>query len=436
MLKTDERKKAAILLGFSFLALCFLLFRIPIAESAEAVGKFTIVQGRVDILREGNLPAIPAEKSDPVFVKDIIRTKSDSRAEVTFRDGNILRIDQRSRIDISEYFTEEGRNKGVVKLTRGKVEAIVEKSIVRRISISPEANRFEIHTPNAVAGVRGTDLFVFYFNNMTVVLSSDGVGYVYNLEAPEVVRVVPAGYMTTVLGRNLPLLPTLATGADAKTVMQLVTKEPKVGDPTTPGQVDNALNDIFQSQSGNQSLIAFAVLTGTPQTMTNLPASIPLTEGNPGILVPVVEVGRTNLSGALIAGPQNFDYVSVLMKDVVFLAPSTGQRPSIWGTDKNTGSVTGSYSFGQYINSGNITSSSNAVPLSDGHGLSADFQFSQWNASTNKWEAVIQNGTGSIKNGGPNVQNLSFSGAGSGTITPANGNKGTLSGAANGVVSK
>jgi hypothetical protein len=108
----------------------------------------------------------------------------------------------------------------------------------------------------------------------------------------------------------------------------------------------------------------------------------------------------------------------------------------LWETDKNTGSVTGSYSFGQFINSGNITNSNNAIPLSDGHGVNADFQVSQWNTSTNKWEAVIQNGTGSIRNGGPNVQNLSFSGAGSGTITPANGNKGTFSGAASGVVSK
>jgi hypothetical protein len=415
-------------------AFFFLFFLIPLAESTEAVGKFTIVQGQVDVLREGNPPAIPAEKNGPVFVKDIIRTKSDSRAEVTFRDGNILRIDQRSRVDISEYFLEEGKSKGVVRLARGKVEAIVEKTVVKRISVSPEANRFEIHTPNAVAGVRGTDLFVFYFNNMTVILASDGVGYVYQRETPGVVRVLPAGYMTTVLGSNLPLLPTLATGADAKAIMQLVTTEPKVGDPTTPGQVGNALNDIFQSQAANQSLIAFAVLTGTPETMTNFPMNIPITEG--GVVVPVVEVGRTNLSGGLVAGQQNFDYVSVLMKDVVFLAPSTGERPFLWETDKNTGSVSGSYSFGQYINSGNITNSSNAIPLTDGRGLSADFQFSQWNTSTNRWEAVIQNGTGSIRNGGPNVQNLSFSGAGSGTITPVNGNKGTLLGTANGVVSK
>ena len=386
------------------------------------------MQGRVDILREGNPPAIPAEKSGPVFVKDIIRTKSDSRAEVTFRDGNILRIDQRSRVDISEYFMEEGKSKGVVRLARGKVEAIVEKSVVKRISVSPEANRFEIHTPNAVAGVRGTDIYAFYFNNISVFLTSDGMAYVYNRDTPGVVTVLPAGYMTTVLGSNLPQLPTLATGADAKTVFDLVTTQ------LNGGQIVQALNDIFQSQAANQSLIAFAVLTGTPETMTNLPINIPVTEG--GVVVPVVEVGRTNLSGALVAGPQNFDYVSVLMKDVVFLAPSTGQRPFIWETDKNTGSVTGSYSFGQYINSGNITSSSNAISLSDGHGLSADFQFSQWNTSTNKWEAVIQNGTGSVRNGGPNVQNLSFSGAGSGTITPGNGNKGTLSGAANGVVSK
>jgi len=415
---------------FIFPAFFFFFFFAHLSESADSVGRFTIVQGRVDILKEGNLPAASVERGDPVFVKDIIRTKSDSRAEVTFRDGNILRIDQRSRVDISEYYTEEGRSKGIVKLARGKVEAIVEKSIVQQISISPEANRFEIHTPNAVAGVRGTDLFVFYFNNMTVVLTSDGVGYVYSPDTPGVVRVVPAGYMTTILGSNLPQLPTLATGADAKTIFNLVTSQ------LNGGQISQALNNIFQSQGANQSLIAFAVLTGIPQTMTNLPVTVPITDPNSQVLVPVVEVGRTSLSGALVAGTENFDFVSVSMKDVVFLAPSTGQRPFFWETDKNTGSVSGSYSFGQYLNSGNITNSNNAIALSDGHGVNADFQFSQWNTSTNKWEAVIQNGTGSIKNGGPNVQNLSFSGAGSGTITPASGSKGSFIGAANGVVTK
>ena len=42
--------------------------------------------------------------------------------------------------------------------------------------------------------------------------------------------------------------------------------------------------------------------------------------------IPAFEVGRTNLSGSLIAGSDtSLDYVSVMMNNVAFFAPSTGE---------------------------------------------------------------------------------------------------------------
>ena len=145
--------------------------------------------------------------------------------------------------------------------------------------------------------------------------------------------------------------------------------------------------------------------------------------------IPAFEVGRTNLSGSLIDGdPGSFDFMSVSMNDVVFFAPSTGQKPGIWATN----SVTGQYDFSHgFINSGNIANAENVIALSNGSGISADFQFKNWNTSNNTWSASVKNGTGNLSGGSYNGP-VNFNGAAAGTHTGTN--TGSFSGTGAGVV--
>jgi hypothetical protein len=126
--------------------------------------------------------------------------------------------------------------------------------------------------------------------------------------------------------------------------------------------------------------------------------------------IPCVEVGMVNMSGS-------GNNLTVNMNNVKFFAPTTGGRPSIWAT----GSVNGTYSANPVL----------GIPVAiSGNGLSSNFTVQQWNTGTNRWLSTISNGTGSIVGGGSNVQNLSFKGAGAGTI---NQGAGTFSGTAAGV---
>ncbi len=162
------------------------------------VGKFTLVEGKVDILRGGAMPALSVKVGDPVFVKDIVRTKSQSRAEILFVDGNQIKIAQRTRIDISEYISDEKRSVGVISLPRGKVEAIVPPKVVNRIKLSPEASRFEIQTPVAVAAVRGTGYHVYQTGNTATIYVEEGVVYIFNPKFPDQVIEVHAGEIVTI----------------------------------------------------------------------------------------------------------------------------------------------------------------------------------------------------------------------------------------------
>jgi hypothetical protein len=152
-----------------FVSVAVLVLFIASEAFADVVGKFTFVTGRVDLLQKGADSAVPVEVDAPVSIGDIVRTKSNSRAEITFLDDTVIRLAQSTRIEITDYlFDERGaRKSGIVNLFRGKMRAIVSrpfKILPAALTGTPD---FEVHTPNAVAGVRGTDFFSLYLQQIS-----------------------------------------------------------------------------------------------------------------------------------------------------------------------------------------------------------------------------------------------------------------------------
>lgn len=181
---------------FFVIAAAFLL-NTGMAAAAEPVGNFSSVEGRVDVLRGGELPAIAVNVGDVIFIKDVVRSKSGSSAQILFNDGNLLTIEQRSRINISEYYSD-GSKEAVINLPRGKVNVVVAKDLLKDAEGSTSGKKFEIHTPNAVAGVRGTCYSVAFSNLFTFVnshgeskCSKPGNVYIYNINNVEYVVIVP-----------------------------------------------------------------------------------------------------------------------------------------------------------------------------------------------------------------------------------------------------
>ncbi len=270
-------KNALIFVSF-LLTLCFFLSSIPRIEAAEAVGNFTYVEGKVDVLRGGQFPAGSVKVGEGVFVKDVVRTKSDSKAEITFVDKNILRIGQRSRIDISEYVSIEGKGSTVIKLPRGKVQAIIPpEETVKRISVSPEGNRFEIHTPNAVAGVRGTEFFIWYEWNLTQILVREGTVCGYNLVVKDGIVCIPAGLYSSIFQNAAPTSPRPATTMDLKRYEQ---KDPKIH------MVSPSKEGTHPSRTVPGTLSESTFSMPTPIAVT-----VPITEFLPGLLPTPPHVG-------------------------------------------------------------------------------------------------------------------------------------------------
>ena len=186
-----------------FLVTILFLTTSQVAYALAPVGKFTYLEGRVDITR-AKKKAFPAKLGMPVYVGDIIRAKSNSRAEITFNDGNILRCAQNTRIQITEYLVGKNRSSRTIQLFRGNIQNIVKKTWASKISKFLKTHKYEVHTPFAVVGVKGTNFFTFHSRLGSGAIFKEGVGYCYAKNMPERRVFVRAGQKVFIPSPNVP----------------------------------------------------------------------------------------------------------------------------------------------------------------------------------------------------------------------------------------
>jgi hypothetical protein len=133
----------------SFIGVLVLLLLLPVPAQAEPVGRITCVEGRVEIVSPGQTPR-PAHIGAQVYRGDIIRTKSRAKTEITFRDAAIMRLAQKSGVEISDSMTGKGMRRGGMGLFRVKIGSAA-STFLRIASFS----RNPCESPyTAVAGVR------------------------------------------------------------------------------------------------------------------------------------------------------------------------------------------------------------------------------------------------------------------------------------------
>ena len=166
-----------IFLSFYAVSMALLLFAVTPAF-ADMVGKFTFIDGRVDILRPGQEVALPVEAGAPVSLQDMVRTKGNSRAEITLTDGTVIRLAQGSRVEITRYMLDENGavKEGTLNLLRGKM----------RVSNTKAVPAFQVMTPNAKAdNVNGTDFYFIHEKGSSWFYGSGGTLQAAGKEDPD-----------------------------------------------------------------------------------------------------------------------------------------------------------------------------------------------------------------------------------------------------------
>jgi hypothetical protein len=160
-----------------------LMLIVSSVAGAGVVGRLTQTEGRVDLLKGGNLPAIPVKLGDTVEPGDVIRTKSLSKAQITFIDESTVTLSPEARFAIEEFKFEpgQGKRRAVLEIFQGLALTVVNKIL------KAEEPDFVIKTQTAIMGVRGTEFGIRIQPNSSTILNFSGRTQVGNI-FPEVSR--------------------------------------------------------------------------------------------------------------------------------------------------------------------------------------------------------------------------------------------------------
>jgi hypothetical protein len=171
----------------TFFCVVFVILALqmgPLTDAqADVVGRLTQVEGRVDLLKGGQLPATPVRVDDEVQPGDVLRTKSLSKAQITFMDNSTMTIAPESRLAIEAYMFDAAQNKrnAVIELFKGLVLVVV-----NNVYQSTEPD-FVVKTPTAIMRIGDSEFGIRLQPNSTEILNFKGrlqVGNVF----PEVAQ--------------------------------------------------------------------------------------------------------------------------------------------------------------------------------------------------------------------------------------------------------
>ncbi len=144
-----------------------------IASSAQAaaVGRFTMVEGAVEVLHHGKVPAVTAKLNDGVEAGDVIRTKSKAKAQVKFVDDSFVTMAPDSRITVADftYNAATRERHAVLRFFKGVMHTVVTQLI------KVQEPDFITETHTAVLGVRGTEIYTVLLPNGTAAYLVSGL---------------------------------------------------------------------------------------------------------------------------------------------------------------------------------------------------------------------------------------------------------------------
>jgi hypothetical protein len=156
-------------------------------------------EGDAQIKKAGTTNWIKAEVKATLEASDSIKTGTNSKISITFFDGSTIEMTSNTQIQIKELI------KG--KTTSIRLQQDIGETLSKVKKLTDTASRYEIETPVAIAGVRGSQ--------MRVTVAPDGTTEVQNLEGKISVTaqgfevIVPEGKSSTVQPGQTPGYPVI-----------------------------------------------------------------------------------------------------------------------------------------------------------------------------------------------------------------------------------
>jgi uncharacterized membrane protein YgcG len=199
----SDRRAIWLFLAFVTLTVCLTALT---ALAQQVVGTVTNLRGSAQIQRAG--ATIAVVQGMAVDLQDRLTTSVNSSATVRLASGITLTLAAHTNLTFNQNVTTGGTGRTQLNLLEGGLRSLVPPLL--------RTESFEIHTPNAITAVRGTDFDTTYIEGVvrpgyegcqryTDVRVREGIVAVSNLANPAVEVKIEAGYETTVPCELAPL---------------------------------------------------------------------------------------------------------------------------------------------------------------------------------------------------------------------------------------
>lgn len=143
------RKTIVVLLLAFVLVIIAWVFVTQSVMVLQRVANVSQIQGQVSFIPKGQAVAIPLTDNDKVKEGDVVQTGPASSALLTWVDGSKVQVGPESRLEVKKCFSRNQQEVSLFRLDTGQIWSRISKRLRRE-------SRFEVETPVAVAGVRGT----------------------------------------------------------------------------------------------------------------------------------------------------------------------------------------------------------------------------------------------------------------------------------------
>lgn len=115
----------------------------------SSVAKVSFPMGNVLVLKQGQKRMTKATFNMNLFNGDKVKTQPESRCEIKFNDGSVVRIDEQSIYTIQKADVKNNKKEVESELSLGKLWANIKK-------LASRTDKWSLRGPSAVVAVRGT----------------------------------------------------------------------------------------------------------------------------------------------------------------------------------------------------------------------------------------------------------------------------------------
>ena len=150
---TSRRGKTAV--AAIVIMVVALVARRDAASAEDGVGSVAALEGQAEALHPGATAWAPLAAGDVVRQGSQLRTLADSKLKILLHDESVLTLGPSSQLTVEEQ-TLAPASVSRLSLLLGAVRAVVSERYA-----APGAS-FELRTPTAIAGVRGTEFIASY----------------------------------------------------------------------------------------------------------------------------------------------------------------------------------------------------------------------------------------------------------------------------------